>query len=128
MKKIQISFVISEISFVFSMCFVSDQNQHQIKRNLRSLLLIYMVMTSSQKINDIPHQFIWFFNPNKSMDLVFAPKWLKSKTPPLQRHTPQVIFNSFPNWYLLCSMLYIIIMMFKFQKLSSYISISEEEE
>jgi hypothetical protein len=28
-------------------------NQHQIKRNLRSMLFIYMVMTSTQKINNI---------------------------------------------------------------------------
>jgi hypothetical protein len=39
-----ISFVFSGISFVFSMCFVPHENQHQIKRNFRNLLFIYMVI------------------------------------------------------------------------------------
>jgi hypothetical protein len=43
----------SGISFVFSMCFVPDENQLQIKRNFRNLLFTYMVMTSTQIINNI---------------------------------------------------------------------------
>ena len=48
-----ISSVSSGIPFVFPMCFGPDEDHHQIKRNLRNLLIIYMLMTSTQKINKI---------------------------------------------------------------------------
>ena len=35
------------------MCFGPDEDHHQIKRNFRNLLFIYMVMTSTQQINKI---------------------------------------------------------------------------
>ena len=48
-----ISFVVLGISFVFPMCFGPDEDHQEIKRNFRNLLFIYMVMTSTQKINKI---------------------------------------------------------------------------
>ena len=47
-----ISFVFSEISFVFPICFGPDENQHQIKENFWNLLFIYMVMASTHNINN----------------------------------------------------------------------------
>jgi hypothetical protein len=48
-----ISFKFSGISFLFSMCFVPDENQHQIKQNFRNMLFIYMIMTSTPQKNNI---------------------------------------------------------------------------
>jgi hypothetical protein len=52
-KNGQISFVFSEISFVFLMCFGGCQYRIQMKWNFRNLLFIYMVMTSTHKLNEI---------------------------------------------------------------------------
>jgi hypothetical protein len=53
---------------LFSMCFVPDKNQHQIKQNFRNILFIYMVLTSTQIINNIC--ILRFFDQNYSSRLV----------------------------------------------------------
>ena len=35
------------------MCFGPDEDQHQIEQNFRNLLIIYMAVTSTHKINNI---------------------------------------------------------------------------
>ena len=37
----------------FFQCALGHEDQHQIKRNFRNILIIYMVMTSTQNINKI---------------------------------------------------------------------------
>ena len=54
-----ISFVFSEISYVFLMWFESGQDHTNSEHNFRNLIFIYIVMTSNQKIKKDLH--FWIF-------------------------------------------------------------------